>query len=345
MKIFLKSYLNCNLGDDLFIKIFLERYNNNKIYTVGAFRDNKLRKYGKVKIINRKIIKLIKMITRKKLDVNNFYMKKSDILLYLGGSIFKEQNGLNFTKNKLSKNFIIGANYGPYNTDNYYFECYNYFSNFDDICFRDYYSYNLFNHLKNVRVAKDIVFSLDTTKFSTIEEKRVIISVIDISKHFDALKLKIYIEKIRDLIVFFNKKKYDVCLMSFCKAEGDENIIKKIMKKVKNIDVSIYKYHGNIEKSIRFLSSASIIVGSRFHANVLGLVMNKTIIPIAYSNKTINMLKDIKFKGKIIDIKNIDEFDVNSLTDKDLEYKINVDKYRKDAEKHFERLDQVLERR
>ena len=72
--------------------------------------------------------------------------------------------------------------------------------------------------------------------------------------------------------------------------------------------------------------------------------MNKTIIPIAYSDKTINVLQDINFKGKYIDIESIDSFDVNELSDKDLSYKLNIDKYKEDANKHFEVLDKVLER-
>ena len=70
--------------------------------------------------------------------------------------------------------------------------------------------------------------------------------------------------------------------------------------------------------------------------------MNKTILPIAYSDKTINTLKDISYKGKIIDIRKLEDFNVDDITEKDLNYKINIDKYRKEAEKHFEKLDKVL---
>ena len=128
--------------------------------------------------------------------------------------------------------------------------------------------------------------------------------------------------------------------MSFCKYEGDEKAIDSIISKVNNVEK--YYYNGDLNGALGLLGESDIIVGSRFHANILGLVMNKTIIPIAYSDKTINTLNDINFKGRILDIRNIDEFDVSTLSDLDLNYKLNIDKYRKEAEKHFKELDRFL---
>ena len=46
-----------------------------------------------------------------------------------------------------------------------------------------------------------------------------------------------------------------------------------------------------------------MIVASRFHANILGLITGTLILPLVYSSKTENVLKDIDFNGKILDIK------------------------------------------
>ena len=73
--------------------------------------------------------------------------------------------------------------------------------------------------------------------------------------------------------------------------------------------------------------------------------MNKTIIPIIYNNKTKNLLFDLNFKGRVIDINNIEKFDISSLNDDDLNYKLDVSFCKKDAERHFEKLDKILKRR
>lgn len=96
---------------------------------------------------------------------------------------------------------------------------------------------------------------------------------------------------------------------------------------------------GNIEEALNFLGQSQIIVGTRFHANILGLILEKTIIPIIYSNKTEEFLKDIDFKGKVFDIKGNCEFD---LTLEDLEYKKDVGKEIVRAQEQFKGLDKLL---
>ena len=90
------------------------------------------------------------------------------------------------------------------------------------------------------------------------------------------------------------------------------------------------------------MGDCQIVVGSRFHANILGLVLNKTIIPIAYSDKTINVLKDINFKGPILDIRDLEQFNFDFPTEEELNYKLDISEQRKNAELHFKELDKVL---
>lgn len=85
-----------------------------------------------------------------------------------------------------------------------------------------------------------------------------------------------------------------------------------------------------------------IVVGSRFHANILGLILNKTIIPMVYSEKTLNVLKDINFKGRVFDIRELEKCDINSLTEQELNYKIDVSLQRKEAHRNFEKLDKAI---
>ena len=351
VNVYLKAYLSKNLGDDLFIYLLLNRYNNVNYSVLSRY--SKYEAFPSIKLIKRGIIdKLIKIISLRKDSYENILAKKNDFAIILGGSMFMEQSSSNKEKYFVDKDkeyYILGSNFGPYNSKEYYNKFYKVFSKAKDVCFRDKYSYNLFNKLPNVRCASDIVFSLDTNKISIKNQKKVVISVIDCNKKINSKYTEIYERKIIDLIKLFYAKDYEITLMSYCKSEGDEFAIERIISKLddekirKNINK--YFYNGNIEEALNVMGDCKVIVGTRFHANILGLVMNKTIIPIAYSDKTLNVLNDMNFKGKVFDIRDMDNFNVDSLTDNDLNYKLDVSYQKKDAQRQFEKLDEVLERK
>ena len=253
---------------------------------------------------------------------------------------FYYKNNFKNTKNI----YILGVNFGPYETKEYLNIHKNLiFKNAVDVCFRDKYSYNLFKELDNVRYAPEIIFSLDISKIKIKNSKRVIISVINCKKDdMNFIEQDLYNQKICEFINFFEKKNYKITLISFSKEQGDEKVINEIIKKCKNKNISKYFYRGNIDETLNVIGDSNIVVGTRFHANILGLIMNKTIIPIIYSDKTLNVLNDIKFKGKIFDIRKMEQFDINSITDEELNYKLDVSKQKKDAEKHFKELDKIL---
>ena len=92
------------------------------------------------------------------------------------------------------------------------------------------------------------------------------------------------------------------------------------------------------------LADSQVIVGGRFHANILGLLLSKSIIPVLYSDKTLNVLKDMNIDAPVIDIRNLKDFDISSITDADLNKVYNVEKEKIDAQRHFEKLDIELGR-
>ena len=360
-KVYLKCVYKKNLGDDLLVKCICDRYPNTKFYVMN-YLDGKI--IPKINNLYEKKISYITFRLFRKIayKTNSFHLiekniiNKCDFVISIAGSIFMEKKDGTIDEritwfNSLKKDFyLIGSNIGPVYTNDYIELIKDkVLSKASDICLRDKKSYNLVKDLNNIRYAPDVVFSYDISNYLDIKEKKkVIISVINIEDKKSQIVTpneNKYNELINNLIDKFISLNYEVELFSFCSKEKDDIAINNILNNNKNRDiVKKYLYDGNIDEALNELGSAKVIVGTRFHANVLGLMLNKNILPIIYNDKTRELLEDINFKGKYIDIENIDSFDVNELTDKDLDYKLNIDIYRKDALKHFEKLDKVLGR-
>lgn len=349
-KCYLKLYLNNNLGDDLFAKIISEKYPNTK-FVIASYVNQKSN-LKNIKVITgfwfRATNKILKILTNKKVTIENMLAKKYKRTLVLGGSLFIEGKSGDYKELKKSEEYyIIGTNFGPYKTDKYMEYCKKIFENASYVCFRDKTSYELFKNLKNKNItyAPDIVYGLDTKNINITNNKKALISIIDCKRKLDESYQEKYEEKIIDLIYYFQARNYEVVLMSFCKKENDEVEIERILDKLNlkaREKISKYYYDGDIKEALNVIGDCRVVIGSRFHANILGLILDKTIIPVIYSDKTINALKDINFKGKIIDIRKLDEFKVEDLKEEDLTYKVDVSKEKELSKKHFELLDKIF---
>lgn len=340
MSIYLKGYFNRNLGDDLFFYIVNERYQENFI----CIAPKKLN-LNKIKTIKEKfILKVLRKISHGKLSLEKEIIKKTEFSIIIGGSMFIENDNKDAYDNLLTKNFyVVGANFGPFNSNEYLMKYENFFKKAKDVCFRDSYSYNLFKEKAKVRFAPDIVFSL-RPKLKPKYNNRVIISVINCKKKGLQKFSNDYKRALNKIANNFLSKGYKITLMSFCKEEGDEDTIKNLLLSLKGNNVDKYYYNGDINEALKIINSADVIVGSRFHANILGLVYEKKIIPIAYSDKTINTLSDINYTGKIIDIRNINKFNIPEIIDYNLKVSFDKKIVEKKAEMHFLELDKILER-
>lgn len=332
MKVFIDAYLFQNLGDDLFVDILTKRYPQVDFVTYSSFyksNSNNLKVYN-----NRFLNKVIGSE-----NIKYYLAKKCDLVVYIGGSMFieGESKPSKILKSDL-KTYIIGSNFGPYQNQSYFEIHREIFKKMQDVCFRDDYSYQLFKDIACVRKASDLVFTLPV-ETKNVNERKALISIIECHGKNEVYKQD-YEAKIVEIINKLKQDGFKVCLMSFCELQNDEKAIESILTKVK-VDETYY-YRGNTQEAINKLNEASFVVGSRFHANILGMLLNKAILPIAYSNKTINILKDINYQGKQINIKNIAEFDVNSLTQEDYEYHVDLSKQIALANQAFEKLDKVL---
>ena len=340
MKIYTRAYLTENLGDDLFIKILIDRYKKHQFYSISRGFKNYTK--GNLKVYSNPI--LFDIIEEFKLE--KYLSNKCDLAISIGGSMYMENEkyikDYSFGKNKY---YVLGSNFGPYKTQEYYNKVYDFFKNAEDVCFREEYSYNLFKDLPNVRYASDIVFNLDIKDVKNTNRKKAIFSIISCADKIGIQHQNDYENKIIELIKFLKEKQYEICLMSFCKWEKDEEAIKSISKKCKEEgieDIEHYYYRGKIEEALDVIGDSSIMIGSRFHANIIALLLGKPIIPVIYSEKTKNVLNDMNLDVKIIDIKELKDFDVATLTDRDLNFKHDMSEAIKNAEKQFEKLDLVL---
>lgn len=308
MNVYLKAYLKKNLGDDLFVKIITDRYPNTNFYSFSLNNYSEKCYNSNLKVasgIKIKLEKALQKISRGKYRIERRYIKDTDSTILIGGSMFIQyknflySNMLEHYNNK--KYYIIGTNFGPYNTEEYKKSVKYFLKDAEDVCFRDQYSYECFKELANIRYSPDIVFSMNTDEIMAQEKKEVFISVIDCNKKFSQKETEKYEELIINIIRLYINKGYKIILGSFCKDENDEIAVKRIVKKCSENEkkyIEKYFYRGNLNEALKKISEAKIIVGTRFHANVVGLLLNKTIIPIIYSNKTKNMLNDINFKGR-----------------------------------------------
>lgn len=355
--ILIKAYINKNLGDDLFIKILVEKFlKQNFIIVIN--KKNFSNDYLNFKNLKRiKGFRILDFIIRKLKGIYIFSeiiaykLNKCDKIIEIGGSIFMEKVGKNYhliqrksLKELYGKYFILGANFGPYRTEGFIKKYCNFFSECNDVCFRDIYSYSLFKNLPNIRYAKDIVFSLNVEEYT--EKEYILISVIKPSirkELFD--KDNEYYNTIKNLAVDFLENGKKVKLMSFCKNEGDEEAIEEILKitpKSFRDKIGKYYYDGNIEDALEIIGKAEAVVATRFHAMILGFIYRKKVYPIAYSKKTTNVLEDLEFKGNYCSFDNLNEISYEKIMENEILDENILELARKDAERHFEKLDLFL---
>lgn len=354
------AYTKVNLGDDLFIKILCERYNSSifiiyapKIYKKIFENINNLKVIPSDKIFNRAWGFICRKINR----INDLDRKLSmdvDAIVQIGGSLFIQNNSWRNKFNLITKPkviegkevFLLGANFGPY-IDNEYYELHKeLFRKYSDICFRDKYSFNKFKDLPNVRMADDIIFGIKE-KYENGEKKNnnALISVIKPSlKSVDGYD-DIYYKKMKEILERLIDDGMNVTLMSFCKGEGDEEAIQKIIsivdKKYK-CKVSTYNYRGNLDEALKIIDNSKLLVSSRFHGMILGFLYNKHVLPVIYSDKMLNVIKDLKFRGDYTDIKNIEDFKVESIDFFSNKNKLDIEKAKKNSNNHFLKLDIFL---
>lgn len=312
-----ECYLEHNLGDDLFLISLLKRYPGVQLIVFSdssyqylkhnfpnidiIYVNNTRKKY----LLHRLIDKFLSFIEKLK------YVYRADVLITIGGSLYMEgtcKSLLSFVHKRISflsdriiaktakKHFVLGANFGPFYSKAFLNHYRKFFSLYcDDVCFREHFSVNLFSDLGNVRYAPDVLL---TTKMPcVIKNDKVFISVVDLNnKKFGSLSR--YASQYDNLIYNYIKKYacrgFEIVICSFCSSEGDDIAVDRIARKARKQGyfVKPLLYTDNFDEILREIASSKIVIGTRFHAIILGLVANAYVLPIVYSDKTTHVLDE-----------------------------------------------------
>ncbi len=361
-KVFLYAYDKVNLGDDLFIRTIVMRYPNVQFYLWSEkYNKKNFKDLTNLKVLDKNsiFVNFLKklrssLVARYKIR----YERNCDAIVYIGGSLFIEYDNwkqiLSWWEYEAEHYpfFVLGANFGPYKSGEYREKLESIFEKMQDVCFRDFYSYNIFKNCPKIRLAPDILFSTEMPSARTVE-KQIFVSVINCGRKEEGQNKLAdfedrYIKNIVELLEMYIKYGYSVILTSFCRLEGDEEAVEKILsliqEKVIRKKITALFYNGtNYKEVLKTLAESEYILASRFHAAILGIAAGKPVFPIVYSDKTIQVLKDIGFKGNYADIRIGDkieyEFSYENLKNRLV---VPIENLSKQSEAHFEILDNVL---
>lgn len=355
MEVFVRGFFHVNLGDDLFLYILARRYPQHKFHVIindeytNVFRDEKNIIVHSYKKIRRGLDRFLSNYDK------DYYLeveKKCQLNVVIGGSIFQEGLDDANARKRLAKmpnlnpTYILGANFGPYVTEDYRLLVQDYLAKAEDVCFRDKWSKDKFSDLTNVRYAPDIVLGIESIIPKVeVQQRMIFISVIDCLKKGKDIREHCanYENFIVRCINYYSEHGYEIKLSSFCKMEGDEDAISRIVEKLsseKLNQVSILNYNGdNWREIIDLINQSEKIIASRFHSMILGMVFGGEILPIAYNKKFEQFLNNFSLSRYCLSIS-----ELNAQVPEQMEYLVfnNSEEVAKSAVSHFKKLDGLL---
>ncbi|MFC6201917.1 polysaccharide pyruvyl transferase family protein [Lactiplantibacillus nangangensis] len=366
-RIAVKGYFNRNLGDDLLLKALLEHFPEIMFYILVAKKDvthyqklgQNLRVVSK-NLVSRCLLRGLDMV--KMVKLTRRLLKPFVAYVELGGAIFQQRTAKE-TVNRLRSGvqlsqkpyFIIGSNFGPVSTDRYTNEYETFFSKINSVVFRDTSSYNLFSNLKQVAVAPDAALSLSVTQrmLKACEKPYVVMTPIDLrftsrilSEQYSTTS-DFYEGQMKRLAEALISSGYEIKIMAFSEAEGDEQAARRIARLIVpkfQKHVGIYTYQ-DIPQLFEMMAGAERLISGRFHAMILGWLFQKPQLVVTYSDKTKNVIADCFPEQHAVPTKMLAQIEAT-----DLEVSMNtVDSdslaaIQADAMGHFEPLEVFLQK-
>ena len=341
-KILLNAYLVINLGDDLFISIICNRFKNVLFYIKES------EPYTNVF----KTISNVRICSQESILENKF-----DLQIMIGGSLFMQPKNICniYSKYESVKNtrifldipfIIIGANFGPYTKIDHFTLYKSWFSALDDICFRDYQSYNMFKELSNIRWAPDVIFNYKLKTNIPNQVKAISISCIYNNQRIGLHEYsqEDYFKTLAKISIYYIKKGYTIKFGAFCSYQGDLLAIYKILEYIPSVyhsKIRILEYTGyNLNVFLSDFLNTEYIIGTRFHSIILGWLANIPVFPIVYNLKTYNAIKSYGFKGNYVNIESVNCCNLDFISsNNDKNYRLNCTNLIKKSNLQFRFLD------
>lgn len=354
MDIYVRGYFYTNLGDDLFMLILANRYPKHRFHIIAPKEQMFFLQKQKNIIVHeyKMCLRVFDKITDKiGKNYYKFIEKKCELNIIISGSIFQESYSIEKSIKQLqslpfkNKTFVLGTNFGPYYTDTYYQYVKGYLQKAEDVCFRDKWSFNKFSDLNNVRMAPDIIFGLENIYNKVYEEEQsVFFSIIDFENRNSISQ---YANSYRNFVIscikYYISKKYRIVMASFCKFEMDNVEIEKILCKLsynEKKSVTIIEYCGeNWQDIISEIQKSKIVIATRFHSMILGMLYGKKVLPIVYNDKIMHFLESIGDEEKGVQLQELENYCLN---EQDFVMLDNLEKIIQQSENHFKVLDKWL---
>ena len=358
-KVFLYAYDRQNLGDDLFIHTITKRYPDVQFYMWSGWENRRtFASLANLKVIDRDS-RFVRGLQRLRPSLVARYRawleNRCDAVVYIGGSIFIEYPNwaqiCNWWEYEAKNRpfYVLGANFGPWHTQAYRQRMAEVFRDCKDVCFRDWYSLGLFPDVDMVRQAPDILFSYPMPKVP-VKEKQVFVSVINCAGRDESHDLngcdEGYVFNMAKLLRSYLEDGHDLVMASFCKEEGDEAGIEKILAAMGCKDhpgIRVLCYDGtNATEMTEAIAESKYVIATRFHGTILAMAAGRPVLPILYSDKTRHVLEDLAFEGMMLDLRDNAQWDYAACRRSLDQHKAIPWEIADSAQNHFCKLDHLL---
>ena len=316
MKLYVSAYLDKNLGDDLMLWLLSTNFPehsfhlycpNPEFFPVLPDCDN---------LFSTAIpLKALQKTPEKKFDG---YIRIGGSLFEMKGirtPIYRYLNALRVGKwmRKGFKSAIIGCNVSTFSSKMAECTTKKEFRTFGLATVRDEKTLRFARSLKSsdrLHVFPDMLFSLPPSFFPAKKEAGGPLGIsvyrskylpVENDTYYNVMAAFCdqYIEKTKNAVHFFA---FDTGL------EDDTLAAEEIRKRMKHADQTKFFPHQNVNsRLLPEMAKCSAIVCTRFHAIVLAMRLGIPFVPISYSEKTENLLRDIGYTGEKITFSEMDD--------------------------------------